>query len=219
MAELIGGSKGGDLIGKRFGKLVVLCICDQRQSGHIVAHCICDCGNEKDVMISSLRNGRTKSCGCFRREYVIGKNTTHGMSNTRIYSIWCDMHKRCEKPSNKRYENYGGRGITVCSDWQTFQPFYDWAIHNGYNPALSIDRIDVNEGYSPNNCRWATSEMQQNNTTRNKVIEFMGRSMTQAQWARETGISQSAIKDRLTKLNWSVEKTLTTPIKERRNGT
>ena len=213
MAELIGGSKGGDLIGKRFGKLVVLCICDQRQSGHIVAHCICDCGNEKDVMISSLRNGRTKSCGCFRREYVIGKNTTHGLSGTRLYSIWCDMHKRCEKPSNKRYENYGGRGITVCSDWQTFQPFYDWAMKSGYQPSLSIDRINVDREYSPKNCRWATSVEQQNNTTRNKYIQFRGKTMTQAQWARETGISQGVIKDRLNKLNWGVEQALTTPIR------
>ena len=219
MAELKDSGNGSDLIGKRFGKLVIVSICGQRRGGHIIAHCVCDCGNEKDVMISSLCAGRTKSCGCFRREYVTKKNTTHGMSNTRIYSIWCDMHRRCKDPRNKRFNQYGGRGIAVCDEWKLFQPFYDWATENGYQPTLSIDRIDVDKGYSPNNCRWATSEMQQNNTTRNKIIDFMGKSMTQAQWARETGISQSAIKDRLTKLNWSVEKTLTTPIKERRNGT
>ena len=212
MAELKDSGARRDF-GTRFGRLVVINLSNKRKSGHLVVHCACDCGNECDVCLSDLRSGRTRSCGCYRRQATAKKNTTHGLSGTRLYSIWCDMHKRCEKPSNKRYENYGGRGITVCSDWQTFQPFYDWAMKSGYQPSLSIDRINVDREYSPKNCRWATSVEQQNNTTRNKYIQFRGKTMTQAQWARETGISQGVIKDRLNKLNWGVEQALTTPIR------
>lgn len=213
MAELKDSGVRRELIGERFGRLIVLDICNYRKHGHIMVHCVCDCGKEKDVAISDLQRGAIKSCGCYRREYVTRKNTTHGKSKTRLYSIWCDMHRRCENPKNKRYNQYGGRNIRVCDEWKDFLSFYEWAINNGYDDNLSIDRINVDEGYSPQNCRWANMIEQQNNTTRNRVIVFDGQALTQAEWARKTGIPQSVIKDRLTKLHWSVERTLTTPIK------
>ena len=212
MAELKDSGARRDLINKKFEMLTILSEIPERKSGHIVVNCVCECGTYKEVILSDLLKGKIKSCGCYRRKIVTSKNTKHGMSKTRIYSIWCDMHKRCENSKNKRFENYGARGIAVCKEWDCFEPFYIWALDNGYSENLSIDRIDVNKGYSPSNCRWSTAIEQQNNTTRNKYIEFSGKMLTQAQWSRITGISQSVIKDRLTKLNWGIEKALTTPV-------
>ena len=143
-----------------FGRLFVIKRGENvgKQAGWI---CKCDCGNLTIVRGDHLRDGSTKSCGCLEKENRNnGANFIHGGRNSRLYSIWSGIRKRCYNVNCKAYKNYGGRGIHMCSDWFDFSSFRTWALNNGYNDNLSIDRIDVNGIYEPSNCRWATAKMQ-----------------------------------------------------------
>ena len=161
----------------------------------------------KDSGVVRTYNGQTNKNGDKR-----GCLITHGHSNHRLYGIWADMKKRCNNPKNKRYERYGGRGIGVCSEWANdFQSFYDWAIKNGYADSLSIDRINVDGNYEPNNCRWIPFAQQQRNTSRSRFVTARGETRTIAEWAEITGIKRDTIKDRLNKLGWSEEEAVTIP--------
>lgn len=152
------------MVGIRFGRLTVI-----SYGGKIGTNaawiCKCDCGNiTKPIYGSSLRCGRTKSCGCIHREGLIHRNTTHGKYSSKLYGVWNCMKQRCNNPKNNRFHDYGGRGITVCNEWKDdFQAFHDWAMSNGYAEGLSIDRIDVNGNYEPSNCRWVTMLEQRHN--------------------------------------------------------
>lgn len=155
-----------DLTGQRFGRLVVIEKDENRNGKSTNAYwkCKCDCGNEVSVISKSLRNGETKSCGCYRSEYWKGQMTTHGMSQSRIAHIWYSMRQRCANPSNPAYSEYGGRGIKVCDEWDnSFSSFCDWAMRSGYSEKLSIDRIDNDGDYTPTNCKWSTAKEQANN--------------------------------------------------------
>ena len=122
------------------------------------------------------------------------------------------MRERCNTPSCKGYKNYGGRGISVCEEWGNFVVFKEWAISNGYNDKLSLDRINVNGNYEPNNCRWATSKEQANNKRNNHLITYLGETKTMTEWAETTGIKVATIWARLQR-GWTVEKTLTQAVK------
>ncbi|MGB4824013.1 MAG: hypothetical protein WBP82_03780 [Leuconostoc mesenteroides] len=141
----------------------------------------------------------------------------HGMTGTRIHNIWRGIKMRCYNPNVKSYEHYGGRGIKMSEEWRTsFLSFYKWAIENGYNDELTIDRINVNGDYCSENCRWQTWKQQENNRSNNDMITFDGKTMTQAQWAEYIGIDKRLLNARLVRCGWTVEKALTTPVRKHR---
>ena len=158
-----------DLTGQRFGRLVVLRRYGSTPGGQATWICQCDCGNQHAVVGSSLRRGYTNSCGCLRDEIVSKKQGTHRKTKTRLYNVWTHMLQRCYNPNHTAYERYGGRGITVSDEWlHNFQAFYDWAMANGYDEnapigKCTIDRIDNNKGYSPDNCRFVDMKVQNSN--------------------------------------------------------
>lgn len=158
------------LEGKRFGRLTAIKKVGVATNRHNIWECQCDCGNTAFVLSTELINGHTKSCGCLMKETVSRMMSTHGLSDSRLYTVWCGVVARCENPAHKSYKNYGGRGIKICSEWRNdFTAFHDWALANGYDEnaprgQCTIDRIDVNGDYEPNNCRWVTQAEQMKNT-------------------------------------------------------
>lgn len=198
-----------EYIGMRFGKLTVI-----EQTGISKSHkplflCHCDCGNEKVVDLYSMRSGHTQSCGCYNKERLREANTVHGGScGDRLHTTWGHMVYRC---SNKNMTNYGGRGISVCEEWRnSYESFRDWALGNGYRDDLTIDRIDNNGNYCPENCRWATNRTQANNTRRNHNLTAFGETKTVTEWSRVYGVKYNTILSRLNK-GWSVEAAISTP--------
>lgn len=159
-------SKRIDLYGKRFGRLTVIERGKNSNNGHACWICQCDCGKEVIVNSSDLRSGKQISCGCYNRERFIKeqRQIKHGLRKHKLYGVWRSMKERCTLKTHAVYKDYGGRGIGICEEWKNdFKKFYDWAIQNGYNEGLTIDRIDNNKGYYPENCRWVTMKIQNTN--------------------------------------------------------
>lgn len=173
-----------NLIGEKYGRLTVVAF-DRVQNRKAYWKCACDCGLSVIVPTNNLRSGNTSSCGCLRRERAQQRgldNTKHGESHskrTRLYTIWCGMRQRCNNPNRDAYKWYGSKGVTVCEEWQDYEVFKEWALSHGYEEHLSIDRIDANGAYCPENCRWLTNSdntarANKNHTTR-KLIRGEGR--------------------------------------------
>lgn len=154
------------------------------QQAHMV-RCRCDCGAEVEVRLGGLRNGTTRSCGCLQRDTMRQIKTTHGQTDTRLHRIWRAMRTRCQNRATPSYVYYGARGITVDPHWDRFEPFRDWALLHGYRDTLSIDRIDNNGPYSPENCRWITMSEQQRNTRQNRILTAWGESKSLITWAED----------------------------------
>ena len=214
-----------DLTGKKFGRLTVIKYLGSdtkwRESQWL---CSCECGNVTVVTSRRLNKGITKSCGCLVGELASSRFTTHGLSTTRIYNIWKEMRDRCYNKKSSGYYLYGDRGIKICDEWlikgpngenDGFKKFNDWAINNGYADNLTIDRIDPNKNYCPENCRWISGKTQSNNRRNNHYIrlnlglkEFI---YTISEWAEISKIPHSTIRSRL-RIGWSEFDAIFTPV-------
>lgn len=204
-----GSSRVLDLTGRRFGKLQVV-----RRSGYVKAgqtrvpawFCVCDCGRRKVVRGNSLKSGNTTGCGRCKTS----SNLRHGLTGTRVWSIWCSMLSRCLNPRASNYARYGGAGIKVCARWKTFENFL---LDMGEPPTgHSIDRIDGSGDYRKSNCRWATAQTQSANRACARRITFRGRTLCAAEWARVVGMKHSTLLRRLQR-GWSVVQALTCPVR------
>lgn len=197
-----------DITGQRFGRLTVIKYVGIGKHGYATWLCKCDCGNTKIVSGHCLRRGNTHSCGCLAKE----SRYVHGMKGTRLYNIWQNMKCRCYNKNHPAYPNYGGRGITICDEWRhDFSAFHDCAMSHGYADGLTIERIDNDGNYTPDNCRWATRFEQSQNTRRNRIIEMDGERKTLAEWARQYNLNYCTVISRINKHGWTPEKALKTP--------
>ena len=190
------------IIGNRYGRLTVISEAPKRNRNRMFV-CKCDCGNTtKPILAYSLKAGKTTSCGCYGLERAKEAHIKHGDRHSRLYNTWCNIKQRCYNSNMRDYRLYGGRGIVMCDEWKNdYAAFKEWALSNGYDEtaprgACTIDRIDNNGIYSPDNCRIASQKTQCNNLRKNLLIEIDGRTQTLKQWADESGLDESKIRYR-----------------------
>lgn len=206
------GKERVNIIGKRFGRLTVI------ELSHIDGYtrmfrCQCDCGKTIIVAKNNLTTGKQVSCGCLKAQRI-GDMNRLPEGYLRLGKIFHTMKYRCYDPKSNRYSRYGGRGIKICDEWlNDVDAFRSWAISNGYRDGLSIDRIDNDKGYCPENCRWVDRSEQLSNYSKNVMIEFNGKKMTLSQWSRELGIPKSTLHNRIRVHGWSIERALTEPVR------
>lgn len=211
------GAKSIDLTGKRFGRLVVLGVSTVRLYGKQLAwDCQCDCGTMKPVITALLKAGHTKSCGCLKRECKPPVVRTHGMSHYSGIKVWEGMIRRCTNPNDKDFSRYGGRGIRVCELWLDVRNF---AKDMGEKPqGCSLDRIDPNGDYCPQNCRWATPAQQGANKRNNRMIAHDGQVLHMSEWCRRLNVNPSTVLNRL-KSGMDPSLALTLPLRRVRRVT
>ena len=198
MAKLI------DLTNLRFGKWTVSHRFNSKnkRDERTLWTCKCECGTIRNIDSLALRSGRTKSCGCSK----------DGHSKTRLYSIWCGIKDRTTCMNRPRAKDYIGRGITMCEEWNDWNVFKSWAISNGYSDTLSIDRIDNNKGYCPQNCRWVNSKTQGENKRNNIVVEINGETHILSEWCRILGLNRYSVKSRILNQGLTPYEALTIPF-------
>lgn len=202
-------------IGDVFGNWTIVEILPKTVNYHKHFICKCVCGKTKEIDAYNVLSGKSTSCGCVRDLKTKERMTKHGQKQTRLYNIWCGMRERCNNPNSQAYKDYGGRGISICKDWQDdYMNFYNWSINNGYDEKLTIDRINVNGNYEPTNCRWATTNEQCNNRRNNIKITYNGKTQTLFQWCQEYNLDYRMILARYHNPNFqnkSIEELLFTP--------
>lgn len=191
-----------DLTGQKFNHLTAVELVSRKPTRW---KCLCDCGNYKIVLTSNLKSGAVKSCGCIHHR----GNPTHNLCYTRQYRIYKKIMRRCYVQNDPAYKDYGGRGIVVCDSWKNnFIDFYNWSIANGYADNLTIDRIDNDKGYSPDNCRWADSKQQSNNRRTCRLYTIGGITKNLTQWCEYYNADYKIVHSRLSR-NWDIEEALT----------
>lgn len=198
--------------GNKYNNLTVIEIVGKAKNNEKLCRCKCDCGKETIVRQSKIISGKTKSYGCYKIKKITERNKLRTIypndNKTRLYRIWRAMKSRTTYKSQTQYKDYGGRGIVICKEWkEDFYKFKEWALDNGYYDELTIDRIDVNGNYEPNNCRWITKSEQNNNQRNNVIIEYKNQKMNVAQWAKKLNIKANTLYQRIYR-NYSVEKIL-----------
>lgn len=204
-------AKHNDLTGQKFGRLTVLREAGHPRSGIYLWECVCDCEAHTHIILEGgkLKSGNTKSCGCLNREKIIKRNKENALyhpKNQKIFGRWVGMKDRCYNPNHKKFQYYGGKGIRICDEWlNNYSAFEDWSLNNGFSDELTIDRIDSDKDYSPDNCRWVTWEVQHNNTSRNKYLTYKGRTQSLSDWCKELGLNYGRTKARLNACHWTVE--------------
>jgi hypothetical protein len=201
-------------IGKQFGKLIVLEFAFVRNR-HYYWKCKCECGIEKNIVIDSLLSGKTNSCGCYRKENMMGvknRNYKHGEGSSRLYQVWMDMRIRCLNPNSIFYKRYGGRGIKICDEWENnFISFRKWAVVNGYDDKLEIDRINNNGDYCPENCRWISHKENTKNRECCNNFLFDGIHYTLPELAVKFKINKNTLASRIYSYGWSLHEALSHP--------
>lgn len=207
--------------GQKYGKLTIIKEVSPIGSKRRIL-CKCDCGNIKEYSMDRVIHGRTKSCGCLRNEMFLTHRNNNGTSvypkeatTSKLYTIWNSMKCRCYTISSGAYFKYGAKGIRMCNEWKNdFMTFYNWALANGYSDELTIDRIDYRGNYEPSNCRWADIRTQANNKSNVRKYEYNGELHTMTEWSEIMNINYGALWERLNVLGWSIEKALTTPVRD-----
>lgn len=191
-----------NLTGQRFGRWVVIERAPDNVTPkgyhNIMWKCVCDCGTMKVVRGKTLLSGKSKSCGCLRKELLSTRASKHYGFGTRLYTIWNSMRQRCNNPNHRAYDNYGGRGIKICSEWDDYNAFRNWALVNGYDEnaprgEYTLDRLNVNDGYSPSNCRWANMREQAVNKRDSIIVTYNGESHPLTVWAEILGINYQTL--------------------------
>lgn len=206
-----------DITGQKFGRLTVIKRVGRNKQRQATWLCQCECGNQITVVGCYLRGKRVMSCGCLRKDNLLKSITKHNKSRDKIYKVFTGMKARCYNKNSIEYKNYGARGIKICEEWlNNFLNFYDWAIANGYDEnaehgKCTIDRIDVNGDYCPNNCRFVSNLIQQRNKRNNRFIEYKGIKLCVSDWEKRLNFSQGTIKTRI-KNGWSIKQIIETPI-------
>lgn len=219
------GRKAKNLTGQRFGRITIIKRVEDYISpkGNHKSMWLgrCDCGNETIVDPVKLKRSHTQSCGCLKNEKARERLTKHGMSRTRIHQEWLEIKQRCLNSNCKDYKDYGERGISICDRWRnSFEAFYEDVSnlpHFG-EEGYTLNRIDNNGNYEPQNIEWANNIAQQNNKRNNHLITYNGKTQTIAQWARELNIPYSRLCQRINKSGWSIEKALTSPVERSKGG-
>lgn len=203
--------------GSVFGNLTILGPRESRPIGGqnakgVFVYCRCVCGVEKWVRWKYVRLGETRSCGCIQRQATGDRFRKHGEWGSLLHKIWLDMRSRCSYPRHKAFKHYGGRGITVCSEWDDFNAFRDWSIANGYQQGLSIDRRDNDSGYSPDNCRWVTMRVNCRNKSNNVLLTAFGETKCISEWAEDSRcqVGYLCLWHRV-KAGWAIEEAITRP--------
>ena len=206
-----------NLVGKKFGRWLVVEECGRNKYKNVLWKCVCDCGNEKIISTPNLTRGKSKSCGCYSKEMASKKFSTHGLRHTQLYRVWAGIKDRTNPNNHNCKDNYRKLSVQMCEEWRNdFMAFYNWSIENGYveeklpsgRNKLTIDRIDTNGNYCPENCRWATNKEQMNNQTTNKLITYNGETKTLSQWCDTLGLQYSCTNNRLFN-GWDIERAFT----------
>lgn len=195
-----------EMKGKKVGRLLVTGYAYTKDK-RAYWNCLCDCGVNLVVIGKSLRQEKTQSCGCLQIDRARKANTTHGLRNHRLWRIWQAMKNRTTNKNGTHWKYYGGKGIKVCDEWLEFQPFHDWAMMNGHQKSLSIERKDGGKDYEPSNCRWATNTEQQRNKSNN--VKFLGE--TAAEASRRLNGCRGLVQNRIRLLGWDIKRAFTTP--------
>lgn len=200
-----------NIIGKRFGRLIVVKRTSKPGAGAVRWQCRCDCGGETNCSTPVLEKGKSRSCGCLANELTAARSRTHGGSKTAEYRTWCSIISRCENPRQPSFERYGARGIKICKRWRNSFSAFISDMGNKPFPRATIDRMDNLKGYSPDNCRWADYKTQAANMRSNHLISFAGETKILTAWAIQYGIKQPTLRRRLKK-GWPTEKALMAPL-------